>query len=329
MTDDAERTCAGMNLHGKDIKIFAGNSNKPLAAAMAECLGITLGRSEVGRFSDGEIQVSIQESVRGSDVDVVQSTSSPVNRNLMELLIMMDAFRRASAGRITAVIPYYGYARQDRKSRARDPITAKLVADLIVTAGADRVLTMDLHASQIQGFFDVPVDHMYGAPILTPYFARKTEPYHDNVTVVSPDLGSVARARAFAERLDVPLAIVDKRRPRANVSEVMNIIGDVQGKTCIIVDDIIDTAGTICNAAAALVERGGAKEVYGCATHGVLSGPAIERIENSVFKEMVLLDTIPVRDNSCKKIVQLPVAPLFADAIERIYEDQPVSPLFN
>ena len=329
MTDDAERTCAGMNLHGKDIKIFAGNSNKPLAAAMAECLGITLGRSEVGRFSDGEIQVSIQESVRGSDVYVVQSTSSPVNRNLMELLIMMDAFRRASAGRITAVIPYYGYARQDRKSRARDPITAKLVADLIVTAGADRVLTMDLHASQIQGFFDVPVDHMYGAPILTPYFARKTEPYHDNVTVVSPDLGSVARARAFAERLDVPLAIVDKRRPRANVSEVMNIIGEVEGRDVVIVDDMIDTAGTLCNAAKALVEIGGATDVIACATHGVLSGPALERIENSVLKEVVLLDTIPLpKDCNCSKITQLPVAPVFAEAIERIYQDKPVSPLF-
>ena len=314
MTDDAERTCAGMNLHGKDIKIFAGNSNKPLAAAMAECLGITLGRSEVGRFSDGEIQVSIQESVRGSDVYVVQSTSSPVNRNLMELLIMMDAFRRASAGRITAVIPYYGYARQDRKSRARDPITAKLVADLIVTAGADRVLTMDLHASQIQGFFDVPVDHMYGAPILTPYFARKTEPYHDNVTVVSPDLGSVARARAFAERLDVPLAIVDKRRPRANVSEVMNIIGEVEGRDVVIVDDMIDTAGTLCNAAGAIKARG-AKSVTACATHGVLSGPAIGRIRDSALDEVVLLDTIALPpEKQIEKIKVLSVAPVLAEA---------------
>ena len=329
MTDDAERTCAGMNLHGKDIKIFAGNSNKPLAAAMAECLGITLGRSEVGRFSDGEIQVSIQESVRGSDVYVVQSTSSPVNRNLMELLIMMDAFRRASAGRITAVIPYYGYARQDRKSRARDPITAKLVADLIVTAGADRVLTMDLHASQIQGFFDVPVDHMYGAPILTPYFARKTEPYHDNVTVVSPDLGSVARARAFAERLDVPLAIVDKRRPRANVSEVMNIIGEVEGRDVVIVDDMIDTAGTLCNAAAAIVEKGGAKSVIAAATHAVLSGPAIERLRKSVIDSVVLLDTIALPpEKRLDKFTLLPVAPVFSEAIERIYEDKPVSIMF-
>lgn len=329
MTDDAERTCAGMNLHGKDIKIFAGNSNKPLAAAMAECLGITLGRSEVGRFSDGEIQVSIQESVRGSDVYVVQSTSSPVNRNLMELLIMMDAFRRASAGRITAVIPYYGYARQDRKSRARDPITAKLVADLIVTAGADRVLTMDLHASQIQGFFDVPVDHMYGAPILTPYFARKTEPYHDNVTVVSPDLGSVARARAFAERLDVPLAIVDKRRPRANVSEVMNIIGEVEGKHVILLDDMVDTGGSLCHAAKALVEIGHAKDVTACASHGVLSGPALQRINDSVLDEVVFLNTIPPRHGQrCDKIKYISVAHLFAEAISHIYMETSVSPLF-
>ena len=331
MTDDAERTCAGMNLHGKDIKIFAGNSNKPLAAAMAECLGITLGRSEVGRFSDGEIQVSIQESVRGSDVYVVQSTSSPVNRNLMELLIMMDAFRRASAGRITAVIPYYGYARQDRKSRARDPITAKLVADLIVTAGADRVLTMDLHASQIQGFFDVPVDHMYGAPILTPYFARKTEPYHDNVTVVSPDLGSVARARAFAQKLGMGLAIVDKRRQKANSSEVMNIIGDVRGKKVILFDDMVDTGGSLCHAAKALVDIGKAKSVTACATHGLLSGPAIQRIADSVIDEVVFLDTIPPKAGvaACEKIRYISVAHMFAEAIERIYEDKPVSPLFS
>ena len=329
MTDDAERTCAGMILHGKDIKIFAGNSNKPLAAAMAECLGITLGRSEVGRFSDGEIQVSIQESVRGSDVYVEQSTSSPVNRNLMELLIMRDAVRRASAGRITAGIPYYGYARQDRKSRARDPITAKLVADLLVTAGADRVLTMDLHASQIQGFFDVPVDHMYGAPILTPYFARKTEPYHDNVTVVSPDLGSVARARAFAQKLGMGLAIVDKRRQKANSSEVMNIIGDVRGKKVILFDDMVDTAGSLCGAAQALVELGGAVDVIACASHGVLSGPAVERIEKSVLKEVYCLDTVPPKAGvACDKIKYLSVAHMFAEAIERIYEEVSVSKLF-
>ena len=317
-----------MNLHGKDIKIFAGNSNKPLAAAMAECLGITLGRSEVGRFSDGEIQVSIQESVRGSDVYVVQSTSSPVNRNLMELLIMMDAFRRASAGRITAVIPYYGYARQDRKSRARDPITAKLVADLIVTAGADRVLTMDLHASQIQGFFDVPVDHMYGAPILTPYFARKTEPYHDNVTVVSPDLGSVARARAFAERLDVPLAIVDKRRPRANVSEVMNIIGEVEGRDVVIVDDMIDTAGTICMAADMLMEKG-AKSVRAAITHPILSGQAYEKINASALQEVIVTDTIPLNpEKDLSKFKVMTVADIFANVIERVHNYKEISSIF-
>ena len=319
-----------MNLHGKDIKIFAANSVPHVAEQIARHLGLPLGDAEVKTFSDGEIAVSINESVRGSDVFVVQSTCSPVNDHLMELLIMIDAFKRASAGRITAVIPYYGYARQDRKAKSRDPISAKLVADLITAAGTDRVLTMELHAAQIQGFFDIPVDHLQGVPLLAPYFVEKFKDFsREDLVVVSPDLGSVTRARKFADRLGAPIAIIDKRRPRPNVSEVMNIIGDVQGKTCIIVADIIDTAGTICNAAAALVERGGAKEVYGCATHGVLSGPAIERIENSVFKEMVLLDTIPVRDNSCKKIVQLPVAPLFADAIERIYEDQPVSPLFN
>ena len=319
-----------MNLHGKDIKIFAGNSNKPLAAAMAECLGITLGRSEVGRFSDGEIQVSIQESVRGSDVYVVQSTSSPVNRNLMELLIMMDAFRRASAGRITAVIPYYGYARQDRKSRARDPITAKLVADLIVTAGADRVLTMDLHAAQIQGFFDIPVDNMLGSSVLIPYIAGKFGVGTDDTVIVSPDLGSVTRARKFTQKLDMPLAIIDKRRPKANVSEVMNIIGNVEGKKCILVDDLIDTAGTLVHAADALVERGGATEVYACASHGVLSGPAIERIQNSPIKELTILDTIPLtNDKKLDKINVLPVAPVFTEAIARIYEETSVSTLFD
>ncbi|MEG1407683.1 MAG: ribose-phosphate pyrophosphokinase [Ruthenibacterium sp.] len=317
-----------MNLHGKDIKIFAGNSNKLLAVAMAERLGVSMGRSEVGVFSDGEIQVNIQESVRGSDVYLVQSTANPVNSNLMEMLIMLDAFRRASAGRITAVIPYYGYARQDRKNRARDPITAKLVADLIVTAGADRVLTMDLHAAQIQGFFDVPVDHMCGAHILMPYFERKIVDYKGNVVVVSPDLGSVGRARTFAERLDVPLAIVDKRRPRAGVSEVMNIIGDIDGKDVIIVDDMIDTAGTLCNAAAAIKERG-AKSVSACATHAVLSGPAVERIQNSVLEEVVLLDTILLpEEKKIDKIKILSVAPVLAEAIARIYSDKPVSTLF-
>ncbi len=317
-----------MNLHGKDIKIFTGNANKPLAVAMAECLGVPLGRSEVGMFSDGEISVSIGESVRGSDVYVVQSTSCPVNDNLMELLIMIDAFRRASAGRITAVMPYYGYARQDRKSHARDPITAKLVADLIVKAGADRVLTMDLHAAQIQGFFDVPVDHMLGVPILIPYFERKIAAHKSNVVIMSPDLGSVGRARQFAERLDVPLAIIDKRRPKANVSEIMNIIGDIEGRDVIIVDDMIDTAGTLCNAAKAVKERG-ANTVSACATHGVLSGPAIDRIANSVLDEVVLLDTIALPpEKRIDKIKILSAAPVLAEAVARIYSDKPVSTLF-
>ena len=313
-----------------DLKILTGTSNAPLAQAICEHLGCQLTPALCEKFSDGESRIEISSSVRGDDVFVIQPTCAPVNFNLMQLCLMLDALKRASAGRITAVIPYYGYARQDRKAKSRDPISAKLVADLITAAGADRVLTMDLHASQIQGFFDIPVDHLQGVPLLAPYFVEKFKDFaREDLVVVSPDLGSVTRARKFADRLGAPIAIIDKRRPRPNVSEVMNIIGDVKDKTCIIVDDIIDTAGTICNAAAALVERGGAKEVYGCATHGVLSGPAIERIENSVFKEMVLLDTIPVRDTSCKKIVSLPVAPLFADAIERIYEDKPVSPLFS
>lgn len=318
-----------MNIHGKDIKIFAGNSNKELALSIAECLGLPLGKSEIGMFSDGEISVSIGETVRGSDVFVVQSTSSPVNRNLMELLIMIDAFRRASAGRITAVIPYYGYARQDRKNKARDPISAKLVADLICKAGADRVLTMDLHAAQIQGFFDVPVDHMLGMPILAPYFEKKIAEEKDrNFIVVSPDLGSVTRARTFAERLGLPLAIVDKRRPRANVSEVMNIIGDVKDRDVIIIDDMIDTAGTLCGAAKAIKEIG-AKSVVACATHAVLSGPAIERIQNSVLDEVVLLDTIRLSEEKrIDKIKTISVAPVLAEAIARIYSDKPVSTLF-
>lgn len=317
-----------MNIHGKDIKIFSANSNEPVAKQIAEILGLPLGKSEVQTFSDGEIAVSISESVRGSDVFVIQSTSQPVNNNLMELLIMIDAFKRASAGRITAVIPYFGYARQDRKAKARDPISAKLVADLITTAGADRVLTMDLHAAQIQGFFNIPVDHLLGAPILAPYFAKEFENSNDLV-VVSPDLGSVTRARNFATKVDAPIAIVDKRRQKANVSEVMNIIGSVEGKTVILVDDMIDTAGTLCNAAQAIIQKGGAKEVYACATHGVLSGPAIERIKNSVIKKLVLLDTINLpQEKRIDKIELLPVAPVFAEAIARIYEDKPISPLF-
>ncbi|MDP4153751.1 MAG: ribose-phosphate pyrophosphokinase [Bacillota bacterium] len=315
--------------HGKDIKIFTGNSNPRVAREIASELGLHLGNSEVGTFSDGEISVSIKETVRGSDVFVVQSTCAPVNNNIMELLIMIDAFKRASAGRITAVIPYFGYARQDRKARARDPISAKLVADIICAAGADRVLTMDLHAPQIQGFFDIPVDHLLGVPILEPYFEKKFANEKDNVVVVSPDLGSVGRARTFAQRFEAPLAIIDKRRQKANVSEVMNIIGDVKDKKVILVDDMIDTAGTLCHAASALVEIGGAKEVYACSTHGVLSGPAIDRISASPIKELVILDSVPLTpEKEIGKIVSLPVAPVFAEAIERIYEDLPVSTLF-
>ena len=319
-----------MNLHGKDIKIFSANSNPKVAMEIAQHLGLPLGQSEVVTFSDGEISVSIQESVRGSDVFVVQSTSSPVNDHMMELLIMIDAFKRASAGRITAVIPYMGYARQDRKAKARDPISAKLVADLISVAGADRVLSMDLHCPQIQGFFNIPVDHLLGVPILAPYFIEKFGDNKENVMVVSPDLGSVTRARNFAQRLGVPFAIVDKRRQKANVCEVMNIIGDVRGKSVVLVDDMIDTAGTLCNAAKAIIEIGGASEVTACATHGVLSGPAIERIEKSVIKELVLLDTIALpEEKQIDKITVLPCAPVFAQAIERIYADRPISPLFN
>ena len=319
-----------MNIHGKDIKIFTANSNPKVAEEIARELGKPLGQSEVVTFSDGEISVSIKESVRGSDVFVVQSTSTPVNDNMMELLIMIDAFKRASAGRITAVIPYMGYARQDRKAKARDPISAKLVADLLTVAGADRVLSMDLHCAQIQGFFNIPVDHLLGVPILVPYFIEKFRDIRDNTVVVSPDLGSVTRARNFAARFDAPLAIVDKRRQKANVCEVMNIIGDVKDKDVILVDDMIDTAGTLCNAAKAIMEKGGAKSVTACATHGVLSGPAIQRIKDSVIKEVVLLDTIALpEEKRIDKITVLPVAPVFAQAIQRIYEDSPISPLFN
>ena len=319
-----------MNIHGKDIKIFAGNSNPAVAKGIAEALGLRLGQSEVVTFSDGEVSVSIKESVRGSDVFVVQSTSYPVNDHLMELLIMMDAFKRASAGRITAVIPYMGYARQDRKAKARDPISAKLVADLLTAAGADRILSMDLHCPQIQGFFNLPVDHLLGVPLLMPYFIEKFKDIKDNTVIMSPDLGSVTRARNFAARFDAPLAIVDKRRQKANVSEVMNIIGDVKDKDVIIVDDMIDTAGTLCNAAKAIIEKGGARSVSACATHGVLSGPAIDRIKESVIKEVVLLDTIALpEEKKIDKITVLPVAPVFAQAIQRIYNDTPISPMFN
>ena len=317
-----------MNFHGKDIKIFSANSHRLLAKQIAGNLGLPVGKAQVSTFSDGEISVSIGESVRGSDVFVVQSVCAPVNNHLMELLIMMDAFKRASAARITAVIPYLGYARQDRKSKARDPISAKLVADLIATAGADRVLTMDLHAPQIQGFFNIPVDHLVGAPLLAAYFKKKLAEEPDDYVVVSPDLGSVTRARNFAARLDCPLAIVDKRRQQANVCEVMNIIGDVKDKKVILVDDMIDTAGTLCNAAAAIMENG-AKSVTAAATHAVLSGPAIERLEGSPIESVVLLDTIALPpEKRLDKFTVLPVAPVFSEAIERIYEDKPVSIMF-
>ena len=319
-----------MNIHGKDIKIFAANSSVRVSEQIAECLGLPLGKSEVSTFSDGEITVSLFESVRGSDCFIIQSTCAPVNNNIMEMLIMIDAMKRASAARITAVIPYFGYARQDRKAKARDPISAKLVADLITTAGADRVLTMDLHVPQIQGFFNIPVDHLLGAPVLSNYLKDRIGDNVDEYVAVSPDLGSVTRARTFATRLGCPLAIVDKRRQKANVSEVMNIIGDVRGKKVILIDDMVDTAGTLCNSAQALIDKGGATEVIACATHGVLSGPAIERLQNSCIKELILLDTIPLPpEKAIPKITLLPVAPLFAEAIERIYEDKPVSTMYT
>ena len=319
-----------MITHGKNIKIFTGNSHPELAKEIADILGLPLGKAKVSTFSDGEISVDIGETVRGADVFVVQSTSSPVNNNLMELLIMIDAFKRASAGRITVVMPYYGYARQDRKAKSRDPITAKLVADLLTAAGADRVLTMDLHAAQIQGYFNIPVDHLLGSPILANYFVDKGFDEDDDVVVVSPDLGSVTRARKFADRLHAPIAIIDKRRPKANVSEIMNIIGDINGKRCILIDDMIDTAGTIANAANALKDLG-AKNVYACCTHGVLSGPAFERITNSAIEELVMLNTIklPEDKQDLIKFKALSVAPLFAEAIKRIYDDEPISKLFE
>lgn len=313
----------------KNIKVFTGNSHCKLAEDISDILGIAVGKSKVSTFSDGEISVDINETVRGMDVFIVQSTCLPVNNNLMELLIMIDAFKRASAGRITAVIPYYGYARQDRKVKSRDPITAKLVADLLTAAGANRILTMDLHASQIQGYFNIPVDHLLGGPILAEYFISKGLEDQDDVVVVSPDLGSVSRARRFADHLHAPIAIIDKRRPKANVSEIMNIIGDVEGKRCILIDDMIDTAGTITNAANALKDLG-AKNVYACCTHGVLSGPAMDRINKSAIEELVMLNTIPLIENrEYSKIRSLSVAPLFAEAIKRICDDQPISKLFE
>ena len=316
--------------HGKEIKVFAGNSNPELAEHICSELYRTLGKADVAQFADGECSVSVFEPVRGKDVFIVQSTCNHVNDNLMELLIMIDAMRRASAGRITAVIPYFGYARQDRKAKSRDPISAKLVANLITTAGADRVLTMDLHAAQIQGFFDIPVDNLLGSHLFVKHFVNMFGKGNEDVMVVSPDVGSTARVRAFSMKLGVNMAIVDKRREKANQSEVMNIIGNVEGKTCILLDDIVDTAGSLCGAAKAISEIGGAKKVYACATHGVLSGPAIERIENSCIEELLLLDTIPYPSGkpACSKIKYLDVSPIFADAIQRIYEENSMSVLF-
>ena len=308
------------------LEVFTGNANPSLAQEISEILGVTLGKSKVNAFSDGEIQVKINETVRGADVFVVQPFSYPVNDSIMELLIMIDAMMRASAGRITAVIPYYGYARQDRKSRSRDPITAKMVADIITAAGANRVLTMDLHAGQIQGFFNFPVDHLNAMPILADYFMQKGL---EDIVVVSPDVGGVVRARKLADRLKAPIAIIDKRRPEPNVAEVMNIIGNVEGRTVIVVDDMIDTAGTITLGAEALLERG-AKKVYACCTHPVLSGPAIERLKASPMEEVVVTNTIPLRENQkIDKIKVLSVAPLFAEAILRIHKNRALSTLFD
>ena len=317
--------------HGKDLKIFSGNSNPALAEAICRDISIPLGNAEVGAFSDGENFVSIYETVRGSDVFVVQSTCSPVNDNLMEMLIMVDALKRASAGRITAVMPYFGYARQDRKTKPRDPISAKLVANLITRAGADRVLTMDLHANQIQGFFDIPVDNLVGSQLFVKHFVKMFGKGNEDVMVVSPDVGSTARARAFSMKLGTNMAIVDKRRERANQSEVMNLIGNVEGKTCILLDDIVDTAGSLCGAAKAIKELGGAGKVYACATHGVLSGSAIERINDSCIEELLLLDTIPYPADKPKsdKIRYLSTAAVFAEAIRRIYEEVSISNLFE
>ncbi len=307
------------------IKVFTGNSNRGLALEICEHLGIQLGKSEVKSFSDGEVYVDIQESVRGVEVYVVQSTCMPCNNNLMELLIMLDAFKRASASSVTAVIPYYGYARQDRKVAPRTPISAKLVADLITVAGATRVVCVDLHAGQIQGFFNIPVDHLYATPVLLNYIK---ENFQDDLVVVSPDAGGVERARAFAKRLSANLAIIDKRRPRPNVSEVMNIIGEVEGRTAIILDDMIDTAGTITQAAEAL-KINGARQVYACCTHAVLSGPAIDRLEKSPIKELVVTNTIPKREEATsEKVKRLSVGPLLGEAIKRIHFGESVSSLF-
>ena len=317
--------------HGKEIAVFTGNANPALAKDICSALYISPGNSNISHFADGECSVSVYEPVRGKDVFIVQPTCNPVNDNLLELLIMIDAMRRASAGRITAVIPYFGYARQDRKAKSRDPISAKLVANLITVAGADRVLTMDLHAAQIQGFFDIPVDNLVGSHLFVKHFQKLFGKGNEDVMVVSPDVGSTARARAFAMKLGVNMAIVDKRRERANQSEVMNIIGSVEGKICILLDDIVDTAGSLCGAAKALTEIGGAKEIYACVTHGVLSGPALERIEKSSIEHMLLLDTIPYPKDKpmLDKITYISSAPVFAEAIRRIYEEVSIANMFD
>jgi ribose-phosphate pyrophosphokinase len=308
------------------IKLFTGNSNRELSKEIADFLKMPVGDATVSNFSDGEIMVQVNENVRGSDVFVVQSTCMPVNQNLMELLIMIDALKRASAGRITAVIPYYGYARQDRKAAPRVPISARLVADLLSAVGIHRVLTIDLHAGQIQGFFNIPVDHLYATPVITEYVKEK---YVNDIVVVSPDAGGVERARAVAKRLDASLAIIDKRRERANVSQVMHVIGEVEGKDAILFDDMIDTAGTITQAATALKENG-AKSVVAACSHAVLSGPALERINNSVLEEVIVTNTIPMecKEKECKKLTTLSVASLLGEAIKRIYEETSVSSLF-
>ena len=316
--------------HGKDIKIFTGNSNPALAQEICKIIGTKLGDSEVTHFADGEASVSLYETVRGSDVFLINSTCKPVNDSLMELLIMIDACKRASAGRVTAVVPYFGYAQPDRKSKSRDPISAKLVANMITAAGADRVLTMDLHAAQIQGFFDIPVDNLLGNPVFVDYYAKKFGSAVEDMVVVSPDVGSVARSRTFAQKLHMGLAIVDKRRQKANQCEVMNVIGDVAGKDCILFDDMVDTAGSLCNAAKAIVEVGGARNVYACASHGLLDGPALERIAASPIQELALLNTLPTTfGEECSKIKYLSVAPMFAEAIERIYQEISIAKLFG
>ncbi|ACB83660.1 ribose-phosphate diphosphokinase [Natranaerobius thermophilus] len=313
-------------LNTKNLKIFSGNANLNLSQEITEYLGVDMGKGKATRFSDGEIDVVIEESIRGSDVFVVQPICSPANENIMELLIMLDAFKRASAQEINVVIPYYGYARKDRKARARDPITAKLMADLLETAGANRVITMDLHAQQIQGFFNIPLDHLQAGPILADYFQEKGL---DEPVIVSPDMGGVPRARAMAENLNCPIAIIDKRRPDANVAEIMNVVGDVEGKTAIMIDDLIDTAGTMSLAAEALLKHG-AKDVYACCTHPVLSGPAVDRLSKSPIKEIVVTNTIPLpKEKELDKIKVLSVAPLIGEAILRVHNRMSVSTLFE